>query len=82
LETGDPVGHDHDAIYIGDQVALQLQASNISIEDSTVAAQWRFVENPPIIQVMHRCQITRAGPLGLYSTDQCALFLQTCRLLM
>lgn len=82
LETGAPVGHDHDAIYIGEQVDLHLPASRIAIEESTVAPQWLVIEDPPVIQVRHLCQLTRAGPLGLYSADQCALFLQTCRLLI
>ncbi len=82
LETGDPAGHDHDAIYIGEQVDLHLPASRISVEESTVAAHGLVVENPPVIQLRHRYQVTRAGPLGLYSTDRCALYLQTCRLLI
>jgi hypothetical protein len=82
LETGDPAGHDHDAVYIGEQVDLNLPASRISIEESTFAADWLVVENRPVIQLRHRCQQTRAGPLGLHSVDQCAIFLQTCRLLI
>ena len=82
LETGDPAGHDHDAIYFSNQVDLHLPACRISIEESTIAAQWLVVENSPFVQQRQRCQVTRAGPLGLYSTDQCALFLQTCRLLV
>lgn len=82
VETGDPTGNDHDAIYIGEQVDLHLPASRVSIEESTVAAQWLVIENPPVIQLSHRCQLTRAGPLGLYSADQCAIFLQTCCLLI
>ncbi len=82
LETGNPAGHDHDAIYIAAQVDLHLPASRVSIEESTVAAQWLVVENPPVIQLGHRCQVTRAGPPGLFSTDQCAIFLQTSRLLI
>ena len=82
LETGDPAGHDHNVIYIGDQVDLRLPLGRISIEESTVVAQWLAVENLPVIQPRHRRQVTRAGPLGLYSADQCAIFLQTCRLLI
>ena len=82
LEMGDPAGHDHDAIYIGEQVDLHLPTSRVSVEESTVAAQWLVIENPPVIQLKHRCQQTRAGPLGLHSVEQCAIFLQTCRLLI
>ena len=82
LASGDPVGHDHDAIYIGKQVDLHLPINRISIEGSTVATSWLVIENPSVIQPRHRCQVTRAGPLGLYSAHRCAIFMQTGRLLI
>ena len=81
-ETGNPNGHNDDAIYLSDQVDLHLPMGQISIEESIVAAQWLIVENPPTLKPSRKSQVTRAGPLGLYSIDQCAIFLQTCRLLI
>ncbi len=82
LETGDPFEHDHDAIYIGEQVELHLPASRVSIEESTVAGKLRFAEVPNVVHQGHCCQAILAGPLGLYSTSHCAIFLQTRCLLI
>jgi hypothetical protein len=59
-----------------------LPASRVSIEESTANDQWLVVENPLVIERGHRCPLTRVGPIGLYCIDHCAIFLQTCRLLI
>ena len=83
LETGIPIGHDDDAIYLSDQVDLLVPVSRHSIDEPTVAAaQWLAIDVSTTLRPRHRCQATRAGPLGLFSPDQCSIYLQTCCLLI
>jgi hypothetical protein len=88
FESGAAATHDQNTIYLGEQVDLRLTVCRISlVKLATAVASWPVVENLADIPsglsfAILQPRARRAGPLGMFSTAHCAIFLQTSRLLI
>lgn len=79
FESSYSVGHDNDAIFFGEQDIIRIQSNRLAF-DGLVTASLYFVAETMLVKTRnYRSQTTRAGPFLPY---RCAIYLQTCCLLI
>jgi hypothetical protein len=79
FEANLPVDHDSDALYFGEHDNFQISSNRINVDVQSFAMLFLDTAIPRIANSERRTQVTRAGPFTPYD---CAIFLQTRRLLL
>lgn len=73
-----PIDHDSDALFFGRNISLPIPPNRITVDVPTFFPVYLDAELLPLSSTEKRSQVTRAGPFSYH----CAIFVQTCRLLL
>jgi len=73
FDSNYPVDHDHDAVFFGEQDAVQIQSNRLTFEGLTFTSICLVAELLRDETQSYRTQVARAGPFSPY---YCAIYLQ------